>query len=146
LANYDNLTVKCNDVSVINQLTAEDTGIKGLWFTEKHKSANKPNECYLTVRNGVKWLEALERMSKDLNEIINVEIAFDADWHLVNYNLVIKDGAAKLLRVRVDETWWDIKGSGLTIQQAKEIKAACKQITSDSIKWNKAERGCSNEL
>ena len=105
MANWDNLTIECENEELIKKLIEGKTGIDGLWFREANLAKTEPTKAYLSVKNGIDWLTAFKLLSWAYNTEVKACVTFEHDWDLVEHHLVFKGGECKVVKIKANYMW-----------------------------------------
>ncbi len=98
MANWDNLTVKCENEDVLKALLKNEAlccrEIDLLEIPGENKA------IYGRVRNGTFWHKELEKVAKTEQVAIKAIVNFEHDWHLSEYTLIFKPGKTEIIDVK----------------------------------------------
>jgi len=104
MANWDNLTVKCENKELLNKLVEGKTGIENLWFREACLD-DKLTQAYFSVKNGNNWLTSFRLLSCIYKAEIKVFLTFEHDWHLIEHHLVFENGNCEIVKIKANYMW-----------------------------------------
>jgi hypothetical protein len=105
MANWDNLTIECENEELIKKLIEGKTGIDGLWFREATMAESEPTKAYLSVRNGIDWLTAFKVLSCTYNAEVKTYVTFEHDGYHIDYHLIVKNDSFEIVKVKANYLW-----------------------------------------